>query len=516
MNYKTFLLLNLFISQALSAFSQLEGDAIFAEDQIVTIELDFPESTFWSTLTSNYEEATYTWANLTLTDTSGEQFFDSVGVRLKGNSSYNHPGNKKAFKIDFNKYVIGQDYDGLKKLNFSNGFKDPSVIREKVFFDISHAVGVPAPRTSFANVYMNGTFWGFYTVVEQIDDQFLDWAIEDDDGNLFKAGDNFDPGEGAADLEYYGDDQASYETRYELKTNEEENDWSDLVEFIDWINNSTDADFAAQIQDKIEFTEFLRSLALDNLFSNLDSYLGSARNYYIYHNAATDKWEWIKWDGNESFGSYTNGVNNVDNLALDYVNSSRPLIERIYDDNELYQQYLIQMCDITENYFNSAYMDNRIDQIVDLVQEAVYADTEKMYENSDFDTNIESDISGGGGPGGGGPGGGTTYGLKSFVSAKSSFVANNLDCTISVANGLEQGEFSVYPNPTDDFVYVSSSNSRIVSAQLLNALGQEVLDIEFHTANFLELDLKGLESGLYYLALQSESGLQSTQKVVIK
>ena len=53
--------------------------------------------------------------------------------------------------------------------------------------------------------------------MEQIDDQFLDWAIEEDSGNLFKAGDNFGgggPGGGgggnntAADFADYGTDPA--------------------------------------------------------------------------------------------------------------------------------------------------------------------------------------------------------------------------------------------------------------------------------------------------------------------
>ena len=55
---------------------------------------------------------------------------------------------------------------------------------------------MPAPRASFADVTFNGVPWGFYTVVEQIDDQFLDWNILEDDGNLFKAGDNFGGGGG--------------------------------------------------------------------------------------------------------------------------------------------------------------------------------------------------------------------------------------------------------------------------------------------------------------------------------
>ena len=96
--------------------------------------------------------------------------------------------------IDFNKYISGQNYDGLKKLNFAATDLDPQTsMREKLFFDACREAGVP-PRASFANVTFNSEAWGFYTVVEQIDDQFLDWAIEEDSGNLFKAGDNFGGG----------------------------------------------------------------------------------------------------------------------------------------------------------------------------------------------------------------------------------------------------------------------------------------------------------------------------------
>jgi spore coat protein CotH len=135
-------------------------------------------------LVANYETKTYLEADLTITDNTGVTTINEVGVRLKGNSSYSHPGNKKAFKIDFNEFISGQNYDGLKKLNFSNGFKDPTLMREKIFLNLCREAGDPAPRANFANVYFNGTLWGFYTAVEQIDDQFLDWRILDDDGNL--------------------------------------------------------------------------------------------------------------------------------------------------------------------------------------------------------------------------------------------------------------------------------------------------------------------------------------------
>ena len=107
--------------------AQIEGANLFSTDQVVTISLDFPQSDFWQQLEYNYEYmdvngSVYIPASLTLTDATGTYTFDSVGVRLKGNSSGMHPGDKKSFKIDFNKYISGQNYDGLKKLNFSMRF----------------------------------------------------------------------------------------------------------------------------------------------------------------------------------------------------------------------------------------------------------------------------------------------------------------------------------------------------------------------------------------------------------
>ena len=481
--------------------SQIDGDNIFSVDQVITIDLAFPQDDFWGNLQTLYEagENEYIPAMLTLTDVSGTHVMDSVGVRLKGNSSYSHPGIKKSFKIDFNKFISGQNYDGLKKLNFSNGFKDPTCMREKLFFDACREAGVLAPRASFANVTFNGEAWGFYTVVEQIDDQFLDWAIEEDSGNLFKAGDNFGGGgpgggggnETAADLADYGTDAAVYADRYELKTNEDVNDWTDLVSFIDFINN-TDLDaFAAGIDFRMDVDGFLRSAALDMLFSNLDSYTGSARNYYIYHNQDSNLWEWIKWDGNEALGSYTNGEGNMETLAIDYANPTRPLLERMFDHDDLYARYLDHVCELTETLFNDTHLHERIDVVTELIASSVYADNNKMYANADFDVNVVSNLSSGGGPMGG-----TTYGLKSFVTNRSAYVTSQLECqTVSAAETLASS-LHAFPNPAQHEVMVEGL-SEGTEVSLLNASGRVVFQTRTSDQTMLHIDVSALAEGIY-------------------
>ena len=325
-----------------TAFAQTEGNNVFGTDQVLAVDVSFYDSDYWSLLNDEYDgDQNYIPAAISITTLDGTTALDSVGIRLKGNSSMMHPGDKKPFKVDFNRFIGGQSYDLLKKLNFNNGFKDPTFVREKIFYDVCEAAGILAPRATFAEVTFNGAPWGFYTVSEQIDDQFLDRSIGDDGGHLFKAGSNFGGGDGEASLVYLGSDQSAYENAYELKQNESD-DWSDLIALIAFINNASDEEFEAQLGDHLDLIPYLQSAALDNLFSNLDTYTLSARNYYLYHNMTTNRWQWVKWDSNETFGSYAFGVpGDMAELDLDFDggNENRPLLERIMESDVLREAY---------------------------------------------------------------------------------------------------------------------------------------------------------------------------------
>ncbi|MBK7910817.1 MAG: CotH kinase family protein [Bacteroidetes bacterium] len=73
-----------------------------------------------------------------------------------------------------------------------------------------------------------------------------------------------------------------YYNRCELDNNETANDWSDLIRLIDKINNSGTA-FHDSLAEVLNTWPFFRHWAADNLFANLDSYIGSGHNYFIYH-----------------------------------------------------------------------------------------------------------------------------------------------------------------------------------------------------------------------------------------
>jgi spore coat protein CotH len=124
---------------------------------------------------------------------NGDTWAD-VAMRYKGNSSFNIPGVKESFKLDVNQYVPGQDIHGLKKMNFNNGFKDPTMLRECMSLEMYRNAGVPAPRCAYARInYDLGDgqgprYWGLFTNIEQVDKAFLKdrFTAAFTGGNLYK------------------------------------------------------------------------------------------------------------------------------------------------------------------------------------------------------------------------------------------------------------------------------------------------------------------------------------------
>lgn len=445
--------IGLFVCFTCSVSAQETGEAVFGEDKVFTVQLFFDQPGFWDSLLLNYYTDTYMLADVVISDNAEVIAIDSIGIRLKGNSSFTYPGTKKSFKIDFNKYVDEGNYHGLKKLNFNNAFHDPTFMHEKIVLDICDEMHIPAPRANYADVYMNGIHWGFYIVVEQVDDLFLGRQFNEDSGNLFKAGDAFGGSSGVANLVWYGYDPELYYNRYELKTNEAENDWSDLISLIDFINNSSDAEFADALSGNVNLPSLLSSLAIDNLFANLDAYIYSGRNYYLYHKSDDNLWQYIKWDCNEMFGAYKAGLGDEDltQLPIQFTAMSRPLAKRIFNIPSLSLQYQVALCEIYQSAFTVESIDARIDSLYTLIQPYVYADNNKMYSNAQFEENLDSDIAIEN------PGGTQIlYGLRSFVQSRRNAVDTQINCfTVDVENTAGPIENCVlYPNPASEYLQV--------------------------------------------------------------
>jgi len=77
---------------------------------------------------------------------------------------------------------------------------------------------------------------------------------------------------------------------------------------------------------------------------------------------------------------------------------------------------------------------------------------------------------------------------------------------------VNENQFSVYPNPATDNIYIRSANSTINTLELYNSLGQRVRLSDTQTD---KLSVNDLESGIYFLKIYSKSNNDVITKKII-
>lgn len=323
--------------------------------------------------------------------TCNEQEYKGVGVRYRGNASMRMipPDGKKPIKIDFDKYNPGQTFHGFKKMNFINCFRDPSMLRDKLTYDLMNKVGIPAPRSTFANLYLNiegkeREHLGLFVAVEQVDSVFLQDRFNNSTGLLIK-------GELNRDLSYRGPKWDSYSYDHELKSNPENSNTLFLIEFLKFLCESSDEQFAEKIEQYFNVDGFLSWLAVNTLLVNMDSYAGLYHNWYLYYNTDTEKFEHIPWDVNEAFANLQLGTPQemIDfSVYRPYV-GDRILVRRILNIEKYNEQYLDYIQEYIDGVFAPEAMHIEMQRLHDFISDAVEADSHEIYSAEDFKRSLD-------------------------------------------------------------------------------------------------------------------------------
>lgn len=308
------------------------------------------------------------------------QTLDDVGVRYKGNSTFMATRGqlKKSFKLDFNQFTKKQKLFGLTKLNLNCNALDPSQIREAISYEIFRQAGVPAPRTAFARVYLTvpgeheNKYLGLYTIVEQVDERFLQNHFASKDGLLLKP-------ERIRGLPGYGDDWEKYAKAYDAKNDVPEDEAKRFITLTKLVNDASDEEFNARIRTFINVNAFMRFLALNGMMVNLDSILAMGQNYYIYHDTVEDQFHWIPWDLNMSFGGFPSGTTEqMINLSLAHPHAGKhALIDRLLAIPSVREAYLQQIKELTTTVFTVENVNAVIEKIKATARPAI-ADESKL------------------------------------------------------------------------------------------------------------------------------------------
>ncbi|MDF3029335.1 MAG: hypothetical protein K0S23_3642 [Fluviicola sp.] len=348
--------------------------------------------------------------------------FDSVGVKYKGNSSYNQNNNKNPLHIELD-YIHGSyDYEGYTDIKLQNGYQDPSMIREVLSYAILEQY-MDCPKANFANVYINGTLRGLYSSAESINDKFNGDHYYTSDGSFIKCNPVGGAGPGSTvnpDLKYLGSDSSLYSNGYELKS---DYGWNDLVDLINTLNN----DFSA-IESKLDMDRAIWMLAYNNVLVNLDSYSGAFRqNYYLYKDL-NDRFITTIWDLNMSFAGFPGGPvqgQSYTATTLDPFSNStsanHPLIMKILANPMYKRMYMAHLRTIVQEVFASGDYLTTANTLRTTIDASVQADPYKFYTYTQFQNGLTTSVTGGG------PAGSSIPGIQQLMDARVTYFQSNAD-----------------------------------------------------------------------------------------
>ncbi|WP_314062258.1 CotH kinase family protein [uncultured Vagococcus sp.] len=322
------------MSTSTSQTTNTSGTDFFTTDSIHDISVDFDETDYQAMLTEYTNSGNKTWIKATVTIDGTT--FKNVGIKLKGNSTLRGLNNatsktnsKAAEKTDISEETktttanakevpTGEpsslDSDSpetlpwvirLDKYEKDIAYKGRSyfVVRanntktslnEAVALAVLNEAGVEAEKAAFTKFAVNNSEQTLRLVIDVPDDDlWTEEHFESTSGLLYKA-------DGNGDYSYRGTDPTDYTDVFEQKYGDD--DLTPLIGFLDFINNSTDEEFASKLGDYLETEAFATYLASQEIISNTDDIDGPGNNSYLYYDSETKKMTVVAWDHNLAFG----------------------------------------------------------------------------------------------------------------------------------------------------------------------------------------------------------------------
>ncbi len=425
----------------------------FVTDRVATVRIVMEEED-WTYCREHAFEERYVPADFWWDD----ELVPDVGVRTKGNSSLGQAvgweSPRMPLAVDFNLFNRARTFHGVKKVFLNNGWSDPTLIREVIAYGVFAGMGIPTPRASLIDLWVNDTHLGVYTMVEMVDQTFIQRHFADATGNLYK------PELVAARLDWTEKDtskkftmpgmpeiprqdpilytniggaplidllralgQEEMVSLYEpetpvegnmfrglpplrmprdyleammLKTNENNPDYTALFKFLDVLNNEPDETFPQEIEKLLDVNETLKFIAVSAVVVHLDNYIGIGHNNYLYE--VNGKFTPIPFDTNMAFGTFNLGIRK-DGLINFYIDEPTggpmyryPLVDRLLSHQPYLDRYRGYMQEILDGPFSLDVVLPRIDQLVEMIRPYAEADTEMFYAFEDWGRCITEDL----------------------------------------------------------------------------------------------------------------------------
>ncbi len=267
------------------------AEALYASDLLPTFELTLSDECISALYADPFTYCSGDIRYRPSEDPAEDVVLENVGIRLKGRASFESIYAKPSFKIKLDEYVDHQRLLGLRRLTFNNMGQDASMVRERLGYLLFREAGVPAPLCNHARIFVNGDYFGLYANVETLDDEFAEHRFSPAPGNLYDTSNDA----------YFVDFLPKWKDYFELETNRDVEDTSDLDALIEGVNGPSES-FYSDADEVLDWDEFLIVGGVQALIADWDGYFGARNNYKIYHELGRDRFVLFPWGIDQTFG----------------------------------------------------------------------------------------------------------------------------------------------------------------------------------------------------------------------
>ncbi|MEY4398176.1 MAG: hypothetical protein RLZ53_752 [Actinomycetota bacterium] len=302
----------------------------------------------------------YHAATLKATTPKGVSSVYRVGVRIKGGwGSYRDLDSKAGFKIKMNFSVKGQKFYGMKKLTLNNMVQDASMLHEAVSYRLFRAMGVPAPRVGYANVFFNGINYGLHSNIETYDDQMFERWKSGETAHLYEGGYGTEVG---PDMEV--DDGSA-------------TDKSDVIALQEINNNLSGADWFNAVRTKVDLNEMIMNWAVEHYIGHWDGYTRGWPNNYFIHRVKGGLFTMHPWGTDQTWG------------GGDLIDDGATMMTRCVQYQPCNELYRAAMAKIEEK-LPSLNLPGMVDRIWSKIRAANESDPRKPYSHEDSIGSVEA------------------------------------------------------------------------------------------------------------------------------
>ncbi|ORX80502.1 coth-domain-containing protein, partial [Basidiobolus meristosporus CBS 931.73] len=300
---------------------------------------------------------------------------EHVGWGISGQSTREFA--KKSYKLSFKQ---SGDFLSVGSIKLRAEETDPTMMREKLYLDLLHSLGVAAIQANWVRLYVNRKPVGLFTMTDDIEAPFLRRVFHDGDlkaptGVEFEC--NAIEVTNEANLVYHGMDEDHYDFTdvYVIKEAPEGDAAAKaaLIAFTKAIHDfqPTTASPSEMSEFKAvwDYPHFLRAMGLEFLAGAWDNFWWSASNYHLYK-PPHRPWFFVPTDFDYTFGN-----DYPDEKLRSYQKFNqgkmRPPLDKLLAIPKTRHDFEEMLERITNHAFNSDVLDAQIDGYLELLKEEI-------------------------------------------------------------------------------------------------------------------------------------------------